>query len=136
MTFDPPLAIANMLDADSGLELTLGTNLFASMVRAASSTIPINAVFVYGAPGTPVLRVMGDGSEIRRPVVLVRVRWGSFVPGLAKMRAIQDFLVGNRPSGYLDIYTLQSEPDNLGSDSLGYHMWSLGVSVAYNNVAS
>jgi len=133
MTFDPPKAIVNALDADSSLGLTSGVNLFATPVQAVSSNIPVNAVFVYGAPGTPVMRVMGDASEVRRPVVMIRVRWGSSA-GLTKMRDIQNFLMGNAPSGYLDIASLQSEPDNLGSEALGYHMWSLGVSLAYNNV--
>ena len=128
---NPLLDMATFL-AGAGLSLTKGTNLFWGIQRGVGGGVPVNAVFVIGGGGTEPQRVMGRGLEIRRPFVIIRVRWSSNGGGDTKARAIQDALDGASISGYLDVKALNSEPQAIGQGSDGNHLWTMQYELVYN----
>ncbi len=132
MTHNPSSDIADILDADAGLSLTLGTDLFKSTQRAVSAQVPANAVFVFGNSGIPPIRTMGEVAEIRRVLINIRVRWKPFGAGDTKVRAIMNLLQAEAVSTYLsNVLLTESEPLPLGEDAQGNHMWSLGCEIVY-----
>ncbi len=132
MTHNPALDVATLLDGDSGLALTLGTDLFCSTQRAISAQVPTNAVFVFGNSGITPLKSMGEVAEIRRPLINIRVRWASFGGGDTKVRAIMNLLQAGVIATYLSkVWLTESEPLPLGEDDLGNHLWSLGCMIVY-----
>jgi len=113
--------------AGAGISLTLGTNLFTGPIRDVSATtgVPKNAVFVKGLPGGLPERTMGEGDELRSPLVSIQVRWTTFNDGDTKVRQIQEALQAASISGYLDVLAQQSEPLVLPPDNEGLHQWSM-----------
>lgn len=135
MTHNPAKDIRDLLDGDSALGLTTGTDLFLGQQRAIGAQIPADAVFVAGNSGLPPIRTMGETEEIRRALVTVRVRWSSFGAGDQKVRDIMNFLQAEPILTYLsNVLLTESEPLPLGEDDQGNHMWSFGCEVVYREV--
>jgi hypothetical protein len=132
LTHNPAKDVRTILNDDSALGLTTGTDLFLGPSRAVGAQVPADAVFVFGNSGIPPLRSMGEVAEIRRPLVNIRVRWSSFGPGDTKIRAIMNLLQAEPIATYLSkVLLTESEPLPLGQDAQGNHMWSLGCEVIY-----
>ena len=132
MTHNPASDVADILDGDSGLELTLGIDLFKSTQRATSAQVPSNAVFVFGNSGIPPIRTMGEVAEVRRALVTIRVRWKGFGAGDIKVRGIMNLLQAEPAATYLSkVLLTESEPLPLGEDEQGNHLWSLGCELVY-----
>lgn len=131
MSKNPPLDVANFI-AGAGLGLILGSNLFLGYLRAESSMIPSNAVFVSGGSARPPSRVMGESSEIRYPLVNVRVRWTRFEEGDVKARGIFDALRAANVAGYLDLSSIQSEPLPLSLSTEAKNFWFMSFLLAYS----
>ena len=130
---NPPRDVASFL-AGAGLGVTLGTNMFFGPQREVSNVVPINAIFLMGRGGPAPIRSMTQVSEIRNPIVNIRVRWNKFAAGDTKVRAIQDALQGASISGYLDVEALQSEPSVIGEREEGHHFWLLSIGLAFEEV--
>lgn len=126
----PPTDVAVHL-AGASISLTLGTNLFTGGIRDVRTGVPKNAVFVKGMPGGLPQRTMGQGDEIRSPLVSVNVRWSTFDGGDTKMREIQEALQAATIFGYIDVVAQQSEPLVLGQDNEGLHMFMMIFSLKY-----
>ncbi len=109
----------------AGIGLTLGTNLFIGSFKAASARVPINSTFIGPSPGAGPERFMGEVAEIRRPMVHIRLRNGTFQAGDTLIRLIQDTMQAIAISGYLDVVAVQSEPTYLGENKEGHHLWSM-----------
>lgn len=127
--------IANQIDGDSVVGLTLGTNLFSGPVKPDSSLIPKNACFIGTQPGPEPIRVMGLQKEIRSPIIEVRLRWAPFQDGRTKILAIQSLLFGVTVSGYLDLRPINSEPIHEGPNAEGLDIWTLVYAMAYEATA-
>ncbi len=126
----PPTDVAVHL-AGASIALTLGTNLFTGPMRDASTSVPRNSVFVKGMPGGLPERTMGQGDEIRSPLVSVNVRWSTFNGGDTKIRQIQEALQAATIFGYIDVVAQQSEPLVLGQDNEGLHLFMMIFSLKY-----
>lgn len=111
--------------AAAGIGLTAGTNLFIGGIKAPSSRIPIDSTFIGSAPGAAPERFMGEVTEIRSPMVHIRVRASAFQTGDTLIRLIQDTMQAFSISGYLDVKAVQSEPTYLGEMKEGHHLWSM-----------
>ena len=135
MSHDPIDAVLDLIEADGGLAFTRGTNSFRGQPRGPNDKFPINSVFVGLQPGAPPQRFMGQVSEIRNPIISVRLRWSKFADGDSKSQAIQHSLHADSISGYLDLTTLQSAPTSLGEDSEGHHFWAISVSLVVEQTA-
>jgi Bacteriophage minor capsid protein len=106
----PPLDLATYI-ADNVAGLTLGTNVFHGIERAAMPPqIPTDAVFVSPGAGTSPTRVMSLRVETRQPMIHIRTRAKAAEQAETWARAIQDLLQMGLPTGYLDAEALQSEP--------------------------
>src|SRR3990170_4408780 len=102
--------LVNFLDSDLTLNLKKGINLYLGPVRDATNVIPDNAVFVSSRGGRLPHRVMGLSSEVRFPIVFIRVRNVNYEVGHDLARAIMNILMISKIPGYLDLEPLQSEP--------------------------
>ncbi len=111
--------------------LTLGTNLFASTIRAPGSNMPKDSVFVWGSGGVEPLRTMGDPDEIRLALVHVQVRSAKFAAGSTLAHSIMDLLRGDDVSTYLEVILAKSEPMALGEDSDGNHHFGMEYLMSY-----
>ena len=130
MTHIPATDLATEI-ASQVASLTLGTNLFHSMIRAADSNVPRDSVFVWGSGGLPPLRTMGDSDEIRMALVIVRVRSAKYADGSVLARSIMNLLRGDDVSTYLEVKTASSEPSALGEDSDGNHFFGIEFLLTY-----
>ncbi len=120
--------------AAEGIGLTAGTNLFMGGIKALSSNVAVNSVFVGSSPGAAPERFMGEVAEIRRPMVHVRVRNGTFQAGDTLSRLIQDTMQALSISGYLDVKAVQSEPTYLGEAKEGHHLWVISFELTHEEV--
>lgn len=111
--------------------LTLGTNLFHSMIRASDSNVPKDSVFVWGSGGLPPLRTMSDPDEIRTALVHVRVRSAKSDDGSTLAHSIMNLLRGDDISTYLEVIAAGSEPATLGEDSDGNHYFGFEYLMTY-----
>jgi len=134
MSKNPPLDVANFL-AGAGLGLTLGTNLFIGFMRAESSLIASDAVFVSGGSARSPSRTMGESFEIRYPLVNVRVRWARFEEGSVKVREIFNALRAASILGYLDVSSIQSEPLLLSASTEAKNFWFMSFLLVYQEGA-
>jgi hypothetical protein len=124
--------IMGVLHADAGLGLDIGVNLFIGPIRARSTQVPVNAVFVTSAGGPPPIRSMGQVSEVRTAIVSIQVRWATHAAGDAKVRAIQNALQGVAIAGYHDVSALESEPQLIGRDVEGMYLWLHNYQLIYS----
>ena len=130
MTHIPATDLATEIGTQVG-SLTLGTNLFASTIRAPNSNIPKDSVFVWGSGGIEPLRTMGDPDEIRTALVHVQVRSAKFAAGSTLAHLIIDSLRGDDVLTYLEVATAKSEPMALGEDSDGNHYFGFEYLMTY-----
>jgi len=130
MTHIPATDLATEIGTQVG-SLTLGTNLFASTIRAPDSNIPKDSVFVWGDGGLVALRSMGDPDEIRTALVHVRVRSAKFSAGSTLAHSIMDLLRGDDVLTYLDVEVSKSEPMAMGEDSDGNHYFGFEYLMTY-----
>jgi len=130
MTHIPATDLATEIGTQVG-SLTLGTNLFASTIRAPDSNIPKDSVFVWDDGGLKPLRSMGDSDEIRTVLVHVRVRNVKLAAGSALAHSIMNLLRGDDVSTYLDVEIAISGPRALGKDSDGNHYSGLEYLMTY-----
>ncbi len=130
MTHIPAIDLATEIGSQVA-SLTLGTNLFRSMIRAAGSNVPKDSVFVWGSSGLKPLRTMGDPDEIRTALVHVRVRSAKFAAGSTLAHSIMNLLRGDDISTYLEIIVSRSEPEALGKDSDGNHYFGFEYLMTY-----
>lgn len=119
--------------AGLGIGLTKGTNLFGPDA-ASGPGVPNDAVFVTGGGGATPNRASG-GDEIRTGVVNIRVRWRKYDAGATKAQQIIDKLQGKCPSALIDLESTESEPNYIGQEQDGQHIWSLGFLVRRNKDA-
>lgn len=130
MTHIPATDLATEIGTQVG-SLTLGTNLFHSMIRASDSNVPKNSVFVWGSGGLVPLRTMGEPDEIRTALVHVRVRNSKREDGSDLAHSIMDLLRGDIVSTYLEVTVATSEPASLGEDSDGSHYFGFEYLMTY-----
>lgn len=130
MTHIPATDLATEIASQVG-SLTLGTNLFHSMIRAADSHVPRDSVFVWGSGGPAPLRSMGDPDEVRTAMVLIRVRSAKYVDGSNLAHSIMNLLRGDDISTYLDVNSAASGPTAMGEDSDGNHYFGLIYFMTY-----
>lgn len=135
MSKDPAKDVMDVLNADVGLSLTTGTDLFKGQIREVSTYVAKDSVFVRGDSGAAPIRSMGQVDEIRFGFVTILLRWRSFAAGDTKIRAITDVLQGVAISGYLDVVATTSEPTIAGNDAEGNHLWSMTYMLVYNELA-
>jgi len=120
----------------SGIALSLGTNLFPGPIQPVSTFIPVNCLFVNELSGSNPQRVMTQTSEFRGAMVMLTLRWSQYTAGKAKMKEIMDGLLGTTPAGYLDMFTVQSEPNHSGPTEEGHHIFSTIYSMRYKQDAA
>lgn len=130
MSHTPAIALATEIAAQVG-SLTLGTNLFHSSIRAASSNIPVDSVFVWTGGGGKPQRTMGDPNEIRRTVLHVRVRDTDYNDGITLAYSILNGLRAQSISTYLDLFSTFGDPSDLGEDKDGNHIFGVTFILVY-----
>ncbi len=130
MTHIPATDLATEIASQVG-SLTLGSNLFASTIRAPDTNIPSDSVFVWGDGGLEPLRSMSDPDEIRTALVHVSVRSGKFADGSTLAHSIMNLLRGDDISTYLDSIISKSEPQALGEDADGLHYFGMEYLLTY-----
>ena len=130
MTHIPATDLATEIAAQVG-SLTLGTNLFASTIRAPDSNVPKDSVFAWGDSGLEPLRTMSDADEIRTALVHVRIRSGKFSDGSTLAHSIMDLLRGDDVASYLEVSVAKSEPQALGEDGDGNHYFGMQYLMTY-----
>ncbi len=135
MSHDPTVAVVDLLDGDSALGLTPGTNLFEGSVLPAVGGAPANSVFVLASSGPEPVRVMGQSREIRFPIVQITVRWMPQGTGRVKAKAIMDSLQGQSIASYMDLKLSGSEPFSLGQDQEGNYQWLISLLLTYEETA-
>jgi hypothetical protein len=134
---DPAGALGTLIAGDSTLGFTTGTNLFLGPLRPVSTAgMPRQALFVLTRPSMPPTRVMSEATEIRGTAVELILRWSNYSGGRAKALAIMDFLLGQTPSGFLDTYTIQSEPLPQGPDNDNNHQFHIVYIMKYEQAAA
>ena len=128
---NPSLDVANYLSS-AGIGLTLGANLFEGPIRPVSNSVPAQSVFV-SAPtgGFAPERTLGRTTELRRPVVQVRVRSPAWEDGQSLAQAVFETLENADIPGYLDVVMAQSQPMFIGEDENGNYHWSMDVELLY-----
>ena len=129
MAHNPALDVATFLSG-AGIGLTLGANLFVGSLRAESALVTREAVFVSGGSSTAPSRVMGQGSETRFVLVSVRIRWSRFQEGDALSRSILNAMRAASLPGYLDTFSVQSEPLLLSVSSEGRYFWFMSFTLS------
>lgn len=132
---NPVSDLVNTLDGDSALGLTKGTDLWQGPSRGPNDNIPIDSVFVYSDGGLDPQRFMGQVSEIREALLIVRTRSHKFTVGNLRAQAIQNTLQGAVISGYLDIVATESLPVSLGVDENGNHLFMSIFKMVFEEVA-
>ena len=130
MTHVPGTALATEI-ATQVASLTLGTNVFNSMIRAPDSHIPVNSVFVWAQGGLEPLRTMGETNEIRQVIVHVRVRNSKYRAGENLALLIQDSLRAKSISTYLETKAAIAFPRAMGQDSDGNHYFGFEFIMTY-----
>ncbi len=130
MTHTPSEALATEIGGQVG-SLTLGTNLFHSGVLAPDSYIPINCVFVWPDGGARPLRSMGDPDEIRRTLIVIRVRNAKQKTGRDLALSIINALRGRDIATYLDLVCATSGPRMLGQSADGHHYFGAEFILTY-----
>lgn len=130
MSVDPEALVVQSL-VSAGLNLVRGVNLFNGPFRRDDGTIKKDAVFVSSSSSPPPQRVMGESAEIRTEVINIHHRAARYSEGRTLMRAIKDYLTANTPPGCLDLYTLSSGPNHLGSDQQNNSIFSLNIAVVH-----
>ena len=128
MPTTPDIDVANVLDSALG-SLTLGTNLFVGLLREKGTGIPHQAVFCLSAGGAPPDAFMygGSGTEERHSDVKIYVRSNphDFSGGQTLARSVRDAIHHVVPSGYLESEVQESEPNYLGQQENGEHLWTI-----------
>lgn len=130
MTHIPATDLATEIASQVG-SLTLGTNLFTTMIRGANRDVPKDSVFVWGSGGVGPLRTMGDPDEIRTAIVTIRVRSAKYANGSSLAHSIMNLLRGDDISTYLEVIVSTSEPISLGEDADGLHFFGLTYTMTY-----
>ncbi len=130
MSHTPAIALATEIAAQVA-SLTLGTNLFHSSIRASSTNIPVNSVFVWTGGGARPQRTMSDPNEIRRTVIHVRVRDSDYNDGITLGYSIINGLRAKSISTYLDLFSAFGDPSDLGQDKDGNHIFGVTFILVY-----
>ncbi len=130
MTHIPAEDLATEIATQIG-SLTLGTNIFHSMMRAPDSVVPKACVFVWGSGGPAPERTMGDPDEIRRAIVSVQVRNPKHKLGSDLIHEIVDALRGDDIATYLEVKVGMSEPLSFGQDTDGLHIFATNYVMTY-----
>lgn len=127
MATDPDGDVVAHLNTTIGA-LTTDTNLFASKQQAPVDGIPHLAVFVLptGGPAPEAYVDGGSGSERRYSAVQVTSRSEprEYNAGKAFARVIRDALHHATIAGYLDVKVNETEPNYLGENDAGNHVWT------------
>lgn len=118
-----------------GLTNIGASNVFIGLLRGVGTSVPANSLFIAGDAGNVPSRFMGQVTEVRHPVVHIRIRWGTFGGGDTIIRVLQDFLQAVTIAGYLDVVAMQSEPVPLGSDNSGNFLWIMSYRMVYEDAA-
>ncbi len=130
MSHVPSEDLAEHIEGQVG-SLTVGTNLFASTMRAPTTGIPENAVFVWDAGGPAPLRTMSEPDEIRRALVAVQIRNEKHGTGIDLAYSIQNSVRADAVATYLDLVAANAGPTALGQDLDGNHIFSLFFMMVY-----
>lgn len=133
MASDPDGDIVTLLDA-GGIGLTEGTNLFPGPERAAGQFVPTEAVFVLASGGFPPRPFIdGSGQDYCESTVQITVRSeaAKHDVGQTLARAVRDCAHKANVAGYVDIRVRESEPNYIGQDEKGSHLWTLNVEMEH-----
>lgn len=136
----PDLDVLTTIDAGTAT-LTAGTNLFRGKMRAVSTYIPSQAVFVLNTAGAPpqTLLKQASGQSARHffPTVQIVVRSNprDFSGGQTLARAIRDIIHNATISGYIYVKVRESEPIFLDEQENEVFIWSLNVDLVYEHVS-
>ena len=130
---DPTDALATHLAAQIGT-LTRGTNLFrgpASPVRGAPAR-PSTCVFLVETGGpAPLSRAGGVETEEFYAQIQILVRSESYSTGRALARSVLQNSTYEDLTDYIEVTTLESEPNYLGQDDERHHRWTINVEMWY-----
>ena len=80
-------------------------------------------------------RVMGEVFEVRAPIVHIRLRNRKYTIGVTLSGNIQDAILDNTISGYLDVEPLQSAGEMI-QDGEGLMYWGLSYLARYQQDAT
>ena len=130
MTHTPAIALATEIASQVG-SLTLGTNLFHGSIRAPSTHVPVDSVFVWTGGGGRPQRTMGDPNEIRRTTIHVRVRDSDYSDGSTLAYSIINGLRGKSIATYLDLFNAFSDPSDFGQDKDGNQIFGATFVLVY-----
>lgn len=116
----------------AGLGLVEDQSLHPGAARDGVS-IDESSVFVTARGGRPPDRSLNPATstELRWPLVVVRVRHRAYVTGYALARGINEAMKGGAIAGYQDVQPQQSDPDYAGLDAEGRHTWAMGFALPY-----
>jgi len=131
----PPRDLRDLIVADSSLGFTTGVNLFVGPVRPVGGVIPVRSMFINGRSQNLPIRAMGQEDEIRGVLTEVILRWDKYFNGRLKIVAVMDFLLGQTPTGYLDTYTISSEPIQSNTEE-GNHLFQANYVMRYIQAAA
>ena len=119
---------------------TVGTSIFHGPLRpymqvSGTDIIPRNAIFVsMPTEGLPPYPMAGTSyQKLRRPSVQVMVRRTN--AGTTTARAILETLADDL-SGYIAVEVAGSGPAYLGPDAEENHLWSINITVIYDERAT
>lgn len=138
-TPDADVVAKLVANSPGGVALTSGTNIFRGPLRPAStsapgpSSIPTKAVFVLATGGPPPSPYLGSGLNVYESNVQVMVRseLADFAGGQTLARACITVLQQAIPSGYISFLVVESEPNYLGADAQGCHLWSVNLTATW-----
>lgn len=119
--------------ATGTVQLELAKNLFRGPMRAVQPGVPARAVFVNNVGGVAPSRELGTGQAIFRQRVQIMVRGApdGFTndEGLARALLEKWRLTGAGDPDHVSVNPQESEPNYLGQDEQGCHLWSINLEV-------
>ncbi len=129
MPTSPDTDLVTLIDGQIAT-LTSGTNLFRGKRRPVGTNVPAEAVFCL-IDGGPPTQAYADSTAIeqRHSAVQVSVRSDKddYAGGLTLARQVRDAVNHATVVDYIDIRIGASEPNYIGEEDPGYHLWTINV---------
>jgi len=121
--------LKDMLEAESSLSLTFGTNLFIGK----EPTTPTNSVTIFDTPGANPMLTVNNDEDYRFPSAQIRIRNNSYLTGRSMAEDIYTFLHGkNHETWNSTVYQFircVNEPYHLGNDENGHPWWIINLNI-------
>lgn len=106
-------------------------NIFTHPVIPPSTYVPAKAIFIFAPTGGRQPARTFDRTEVRYPVLNVRVRGDieDYLGGESFAHSVYEALEGASIDEYIDVKCQQSSPIWIGYDSNNYPEWSINVEI-------